>query len=152
MTPDKKLMIRRLKASGFSDAEIEAQMGKASKLEMNSAMNGKGDLFQATGDNENFSSNYPDGEESSGSGKGAAAGVAMGLARGDSGVDVASSGLMMSGNQYAMGAGLGLAVLSAGAKRKQQEQELKAKMKLDRISKQQVAIQNLMNLSQGMGL
>ena len=72
------------------------------------------------------------------------------LATGGDVTDIATSGLMASGNPYAMGAGAGLAVLSAGAKRKQQEKEQKAIMKQQRIERQQRALENLTSVSQNL--
>lgn len=72
------------------------------------------------------------------------------LASGGDVTDIATSGLMASGNPYALGAGVGLAVLSAGAKRKKQEQDTKAIAKQQRIERQQRALENLTSVSQGL--
>lgn len=72
------------------------------------------------------------------------------MASGGDATDIATSGLMMSGNPYAMAAGAGLSVLSAGSKRKQQEQEAKAISKQQRIERQQRALENLTSVSQGL--
>jgi len=104
-------------------------------------------LFQL----DNYEGDSPKSSSSNPYGKsGYAAG--MTAARGGSASDVASAGLISSRNPYAMGAGIGLQVLSMRQKRKQKEQEIDAKMKLDRISRQQKAMSNLMQLSQGLGI
>lgn len=76
------------------------------------------------------------------------------LSGGDVGSSLATYGVMSSGPYapYAIGAGLGLKVIGAAAKRKERENELRAKMRLDRIQRQQSAINKLVEISKGMGL
>lgn len=80
----------------------------------------------------------------------AASSVAQTVSSGGSTADIATAGLMASGNPYAMGAGLGLSVLSAGQKRREQEENTKALAKQDRIQRQQRALENLTSVSQGL--
>lgn len=60
--------------------------------------------------------------------------------------------ILGKGNPYALGAGLGLQVLGASAQRRREQKELEARMKVERIERQQRALQNLMSLSQNMRL
>jgi hypothetical protein len=66
---------------------------------------------------------------------------------GGNAMDIAGSGLMMSGNPYAMAAGAGLMVASGAQKRKDQERQAQWQAKQDRIQRQQAAISNLINVS-----
>ena len=61
--------------------------------------------------------------------------------------DIAGNAMLMSGNPYAMGAGLGLKVLSANQKRKQADREARYKARLAQISNTQSALNNLVNIS-----
>lgn len=69
---------------------------------------------------------------------------------GGEGLDTAGSGLMMTGNPYAMAAGLGLKVMSMGQKKQQAHRELKVRAKQDRIERQQVAISQMIKVSRGL--
>lgn len=62
-------------------------------------------------------------------------------------MDMASTGLMMSGNPYAMGAGAGLKVFSMHQARRQKEKEAEVQEKQARIERQQQAISKLIGVS-----
>jgi hypothetical protein len=64
--------------------------------------------------------------------------------------DILSGGAMSSGNPYAMAAGMGLKVLSEKEKARRREHESLQLMKQRRIDRQQRAIGNLINVSQGL--
>lgn len=80
------------------------------------------------------------------------AGVAAvrGIAGGGSAADVVSGGLMATGNPYAIGAAAGLQVLSASKKREQRNRELQYQAKLERISRQQRALENMTGIAQSL--
>lgn len=67
-----------------------------------------------------------------------------------SGVDAASDAGVSSGNPYAMAAGLGLKVLSEKEKARRREHEQLQLMKQQRIDRQQRALSQLVNISQGL--
>lgn len=69
---------------------------------------------------------------------------------GGSGADIAASGMMASGNPYAMAGGLGLAVLSANKKQKQEQENAKAQYENQRIQNQQSALSNMMQVAEGL--
>ena len=143
MTPDQRAMARRLKASGYSDDDVNRELSKYSDEKPRMSRPDQSEyLFNSTG-------GMP---EVSGGDSSRASRIASNISSGASTEDIASQGLIMSGNPYAMGAGLGLAVISADAKRKQRDREMKAQMQIDRIERQQRALSSLMSLSQGMGL
>ena len=73
----------------------------------------------------------------------AAMGAGKAAASGGSATDIASAGLLASGNPYAMGAGLGLMTLSQINKRKQQEQMNQYTAEVERIKARQDAINRL---------
>lgn len=81
-----------------------------------------------------------------------AARMASAGASGSSGTDTLANIGIASGNPYAMGAGAGLKVLGAAEKRKQQDRDKRYRAKLARISRQQNALNNLMQMSQGLNL
>lgn len=85
----------------------------------------------------------------SGAQKGASS-AAIAAANGGSASDIASAGLMASGNPSALGAGTVLAVLSANSKRKEKEYETRQMLKQKRIERQQNAINKMITVAQGL--
>jgi hypothetical protein len=63
-------------------------------------------------------------------------------AQGGSGADIASSGLMATGNPYAMAGGLALGVISSGQKRKASEKKAEAQAEMQRRQNVMQAMQN----------
>lgn len=64
--------------------------------------------------------------------------------------DVISGSLMASGNPYAIAAAAGIQVLSASKKRDQRNKELQYKAKLERISRQQRALESMTGVAQSL--
>ena len=71
-------------------------------------------------------------------------------AGGGSRADVVSGGLMATGNPYAIAAAAGLQVMSATRKREQRNKELQHQAKLERISRQQRALENMTGVAQSL--
>lgn len=76
--------------------------------------------------------------------------AAKSVAGGGSTEDVIAGGLMASGNPYAIAAGAGIQVLSASKKREQANKELQYKAKLERISRQQRALESMTGVAQSL--
>lgn len=128
----------KMRMSGASDEQIRAAEEK-SEMGLRESSQGIGQ------DSQQPMFEFPQQEQRSRK-------IAGSMAGGQNEADVLGQAGMASGNPYAMAGGAGLMVLSAKAKREQREAELRAEMKLDRINRQQNAIQRLMNLSQNMRL
>lgn len=91
-------------------------------------------------------------------GYGATTGATQAAIGGGGAADIAGGGLVglgaATGNPYALAAGLGLQVIGAGARRRSSErkqaQRLEYEAKLERISRQQKALDRLVNIGQGL--
>lgn len=91
-------------------------------------------------------------------GQAAAVGGTQAAIGGGGAGDIAGAGLagygLATGSPYALAAGLGLQVIGAGARRRSQERKeakrLEYEAKLERISRQQKALDRLVSIGQGM--
>jgi len=98
-------------------------------------------------------------ESSGGGGSNAArsAGTSVmraGAAQGGSGAEanIAGGALMATGNPAGIAAGAGLMVLAAGKQRKEREQNVRYQARVNRVERQQKALQSFMNSIQQGGL
>ena len=71
-------------------------------------------------------------------------------AGGGSKADVVSGGLVATGNPYAIAAAAGIQVLSASKKREQRNKELQYQAKLERITRQQRALESMTGVAQSL--
>jgi hypothetical protein len=72
------------------------------------------------------------------------------LAQGGSAKDAVATGLVATGNPWAIGAGLGLMTLSSIEKKKQQQKETEYKNKLAQVEARKSSIDRLAQIGQGM--
>jgi hypothetical protein len=77
-------------------------------------------------------------------------GAAQTLAKGGSAEDAAATGLIMTGNPVAMGAGLGLMAYSTVQKNKQAKRQQEYEAKLKQAESRRSAITNLANIGQNL--
>lgn len=87
--------------------------------------------------------------EGSGAASGAMA-AGQSVAQGGNAMDAASSGLMMSGNPYAMAAGLGLQTISTINKNKQQQEQNRYLAEVQKVKARQDAIDRLAQIGQNL--
>jgi hypothetical protein len=77
-------------------------------------------------------------------------GAAATLAKGGSATDAAASGLLATGNPYAIGAGLGLMAYSTVQKKKQERKQQEYEAKLKQAESRRSAITNLASIGQNL--
>lgn len=127
---------------GYGASFAEEALQKERKFRKAKQQSDQGDLFDRT---EIVHSDASD------SGNAMAAKSAISTAaQGGSAADIASSGMIASGNPYAMAGGYGLAVLSAGQKKRQAEEDAKAQAQNQRIQNQQSALARMMQMAEGL--
>ena len=91
-----------------------------------------------------------DAPEASGSASAATRAAAQSIGSGESAADIAGNTAIMSGNPWAMTAGVGLKVLDSSRKKEDAYNQMKAKAENQRIANQQAAMSRLISVSQGL--
>ena len=68
----------------------------------------------------------------------------------EGGSDLLATGMVASGNPYALAGGLAMKTLSANRREKKAQADAKAKLKLERINRQDGALARMMDMSNGL--
>ena len=106
-------------------------------------------MLEGYDDNDDFGTDQIAGKQKRSS-RLAAADAMSSQPKGTAAGDTISSGMIASGNPYAMAAGLGLKVLSGQRKEKYAEDQLRAKAKLESLQRQDSALSRLIGISHGL--